>query len=143
MKLKNFIILLLCSIALVSCNKDGDQEEDGPTACFTFTVFEGEVTFNSNCSKNAVLHEWNFGDTETSTLANPSHQYLTSSSFSVSLKVTDSDGNVNIVSKTVVTEDFCRICPCDSNLSRCGNYVEVTSSCSQCVSIGGCSCVSQ
>ena len=54
------------------------------------------ITFNSQGSFDSdgviTAYLWNFGDSTTSTDANPSHVYSTSGNFSVTLTVTDDDG---------------------------------------------------
>lgn len=52
------------------------------------------VNFNSNAS-GASGYLWNFGDGNTSTLANPTHTYTTNGVFTVTLGVVNSNGCVN------------------------------------------------
>jgi PKD repeat protein len=46
---------------------------------------------------------WNFGDTQTSTLANPTHTYATSGTYTVTLTVTNAVGN-NTTTSTVLVQ---------------------------------------
>jgi PKD repeat protein len=60
-----------------------------------FLPGNGAVQFNSNTNGNIVSYLWNFGDGNTSTLANPAHTYATANApnfFTVSLKVTNDEG---------------------------------------------------
>ncbi len=52
------------------------------------------VNFSSN-APGATSYNWNFGDSNISTLANPSHTYTTEGTFIVTLSVTNSTGCVN------------------------------------------------
>jgi gliding motility-associated-like protein len=54
-----------------------------------------DVNFTSNTTSGATSYLWNFGDSTTSTQANPSHTYTSEGSFSVSLSVTNASGCVN------------------------------------------------
>lgn len=59
-----------------------------PTPSFTFTQPTcpgGTVTF-TNTSTNATTYEWNFGDGNTSTAANPTHSYPTAGTYTVTLR---------------------------------------------------------
>lgn len=50
------------------------------------------VNFSSNCFGNGLSYFWDFGDGNTSTLANPSHQYTVNGTYDVSLIIVDSLG---------------------------------------------------
>ncbi len=60
---------------------------------------------------------WNFGDGNTSNVQNPSHVFLTSDTFDVSLTVTDLDG----CSRTITKNDFINILDTVSPVAVCQN----------------------
>ncbi|MEM1320161.1 MAG: PKD domain-containing protein [Bacteroidota bacterium] len=66
--------------------------EPAPTAEFSFTSTDGEVTFD-NSSANGETYEWDFGDGNSSTEENPVHTYATSGNFEVTLIVTNDCGS--------------------------------------------------
>ncbi len=75
--------------------------EEKPTVAFVASATEGcfplPVSFTDNstvANGTIVKREWNFGDGTTSTEANPQHIYNTAGSFSVTLKITNSNGAV-------------------------------------------------
>lgn len=85
---------------------------DAPTADFTFSQLPISVTtphtiqFSSATSSVApgrtiTSYFWDFGDTTTSTLAGPSHNYGGAASYNVTLTITDSAGKSGRVTKTV------------------------------------------
>ncbi|MEN9972608.1 MAG: hypothetical protein RIS20_955 [Bacteroidota bacterium] len=59
-----------------------------------------EVGF-TNTSTNATTYAWDFGDGFTSNLANPTHGYFTSGSFTVTLIATNADGCDDTTSTTI------------------------------------------
>ncbi len=62
-----------------------------PTANFTAGVSSNIVTF-ANASSNALSYSWNFGDGNTSAIANPIHTYLADGVYTVVLTATNSCG---------------------------------------------------
>jgi len=68
-----------------------------------------EITFSSNGSFDndgtIVSYLWTFGDGATSTLATPSHTYLTAGDYPVELTVTDNDQASSSVSTTVTIKE--------------------------------------
>lgn len=59
-----------------------------PIASFTYTVRNSTVTFSDH-SVGAVVWQWNFGDTVTSTSQNPIHTYEEEGSYTVTLVITN------------------------------------------------------
>lgn len=68
-----------------------------PTASFTGSPTSGynplNVTFTDSSSNTPTSWYWEFGDGNTSTLQNPSHVYLSSGTYNVNLKATNSAGS--------------------------------------------------
>jgi len=77
----------------------------GPKAEFTY---EDNIKFTStvtDADSDAITgYLWNFGDGNTSTAANPSHQYPTGGTFDVTLTATDARGVSGSKTKTLVVE---------------------------------------
>ncbi|WP_462243972.1 gliding motility-associated C-terminal domain-containing protein [Ferruginibacter sp.] len=71
------------------------------------------VSFN-NLSTGAITYDWNFGDGNTSTLANPTHAYTTTGTFDVTLIVTNRDG----CSDTLRRTGFIKILPPDATINN-------------------------
>jgi PKD repeat protein len=79
-----------------------------PTASFTYTPQSGNipllVTF-TNTSVNATSYLWDFGDSTTSTLTNPTHTYDTVGTFTVTLTATNNNGS-DSMTHTIITTDL-------------------------------------
>ena len=75
----------------------------GPTASFSFTTSGLTANFidGSTCDTASCTHAWTFGDGGTSTATNPSHIYKKPGSYSVTEKVTDTNGASSSATKTV------------------------------------------
>lgn len=65
------------------------------------------VNFNSNASAGTVSYEWNFGDSNFSNAANPTHNYTTPGNYTVTLIVTNDVGCAD----TFSNNNFIRIEP--------------------------------
>lgn len=67
-----------------------------PTADFDFSptkaIENTPIQFLNGSSANAIHYLWNFGDGDTSSLANPSHQYLRTGTYNVCLTATNAEG---------------------------------------------------
>ena len=85
---------------------------DAPTADFTFsqlpitlatphTMQFSSATSTASPGRTITAYFWDFGDTGTSTLASPSHNYVGAASYNVTLTITDSAGKTGRVTKTV------------------------------------------
>lgn len=74
-----------------------------PDAAFSGTVNEASVSFSNNTS-NANSYDWDFGDGETSTEANPTHTYQEDGVYEVTLTATNDCGSVTVSEAfTIVT----------------------------------------
>ena len=91
MKLKHFFLLLFCvSMTLVACDKD----EPTPVACFSIApnpVAAGATATFTSCATDAHHFEWDFGDSATSDLENPTHVYNTPGTYTVAQHVFNED----------------------------------------------------
>ncbi len=72
-----------------------------PTATFNYNVIGSDVDFTNTLTPGAT-YNWNFGDGNTSTLENPTHNYSTTGSFIVTLVVTNSSGCSDSTTQTIV-----------------------------------------
>ncbi len=99
------ILLFTFSLALGIAQNPGDffrnqmaqtnQQVQGPTADFSYSGFDLNVTFTDASQAGAgslVSWEWNFGDNGTSAQPSPTHHYYSYGVWQVSLTVTDSNG---------------------------------------------------
>ncbi|MCL2912492.1 S8 family serine peptidase [Shewanella corallii] len=86
----------LNSWGLVITGLGDDPGSSAPEAGFTYEVTDFSVSF-TNTSTDAdgdiTGYEWDFGDGNTSTEMSPTHDYGMAGTFSVSMTVTDSEGN--------------------------------------------------
>tara|TARA_B100000508_G_scaffold140678_1_gene142818 strand:+ start:18873 stop:19535 length:663 start_codon:yes stop_codon:yes gene_type:complete len=82
-KLQSTFLFALCIFFLSSCNNNE------PVACFTIgeRLETNELYKFNDCSVNAQEYLWDFGDGETSALANPVHAYKDEGTYMVSLTV--------------------------------------------------------
>lgn len=136
------IALLILSVSIVACSSDDDstdnlQEQQNiiPAACFEITDTNYlTLSFNSDCSENAVDYEWDFGDGETTINKNPSHTYKEEGFYTITLKVSSNTGNIDRTEKNISVSEkqICTECKCqiDPDLPpmtemRCGTEAEV------------------
>lgn len=83
-----------------------------PTAGFTYLpsnpTTSDTISFTDTSTDSdgtIVSWSWDFGDSSTSTLQNPTHQYTTAATYTVTLTVTDDDGATDSTSQNIaVTE---------------------------------------
>jgi len=92
------VCIAICMFAIIfsSCNKE-------PVASFEFDQnnVKAPATINfTNNSINASEYLWNFGDGNTSTETNPSHEYIKGGDFDVSLKAYG-ENSTNITVSTI------------------------------------------
>jgi len=72
-----------------------------PTAAFSAAPNGTNVMF-SNTSSSAVSYVWDFGDSQTSTTANPSHTYATEGTYTVTLTAANACGTATATQTVVV-----------------------------------------
>lgn len=70
-----------------------------PVSGFTYTVNSATVDF-TNSSSNATSYSWDFGDSNTSSLTDPSHTYSSANTYTVILTASNSCGG-NSVSQVI------------------------------------------
>ncbi|NQZ82792.1 MAG: M4 family metallopeptidase [Colwellia sp.] len=93
-----------------SGNKDGSGcgvvGNRAPTANFSYQANDLDVTFtdSSTDDKAVTSYAWNFGDNSTSAQQNPSHSYAADGSYTVSLTVSDVEGETNTKSTSISVE---------------------------------------
>jgi PKD repeat protein len=100
-----YLVFHLVFLLLTSCDKDDPAPApDAPKACFNVSgdlKSSIPITFTSDCSVNAVTYLWDFGDSKTSTEANPVHSYSAGGKFSVTLTVKNANGAEHTVTQTL------------------------------------------
>ncbi|MCK0191608.1 PKD domain-containing protein [Arenibacter sp. F20364] len=111
--MKNFYAIIFMSIFVVSCTKEdkGDitdpEQEISLTACFTIskdTIAIGESLQLTNCSKDAVIFSYDFGNNEISNQESPSVSFQEGGNFTISLVVYDDQKNSATFSKKIFVE---------------------------------------
>ncbi len=100
MKLSWVLIALLALTFISSCKKDDDDDDPAVEVIAGFN-FEVDATNSmmvkfTNTSQNYTSSSWDFGDGETSTEANPTHEYDAPGVYKVKLTVTGAGGSDNI-----------------------------------------------
>lgn len=73
-----------------------------PSMGFAPLIVNADASLSYDTDGNIASYAWDFGDGNSYTVSNPTHVYYSQGTYIVTLKVTDNDGAVNIVS-TVVT----------------------------------------
>jgi PKD repeat protein len=89
-----------------------------PVADFSYSVNELKVQFtdlSSDADGSITAWEWNFGDGSGSTEQNPDHTYAFPGTYSVSLKVTDDDGQSDTHSSNISVGNLIDYCSSSSN----------------------------
>lgn len=71
------------------------------------------ITFNGTGSYdldgNISSYEWDFGDGNNGTVETPTHKYSTKGNYTVTLTITDNEGNTNTVSTTITIKSLIKI----------------------------------
>jgi len=85
-------------------------EPGAPTADFDFVVDDATLTVSFTDSSSdgdsaIVARAWDFGDSETSTEASPTHTYAEAGVYTVSLTVTDADDRSHTVTQSIEVGD--------------------------------------
>lgn len=83
---KQILLLAIISIIIAGCKKEDPEEQ--PTAKFTYSVNDKEVTF-TNQSLHAKSYYWTFGDGSSSSEVNPVKTYSNSGTYKITLKATN------------------------------------------------------
>ena len=104
----------------VTVSSDDPGDPVPPVASFSFTADELTVTF-SNSSQNAASSDWNFGDGNSSSDANPTHTYASAGTYEVTLEVTNADGTDATSSSVTVSEDAPPPPPNDGSIWMAGH----------------------
>lgn len=102
----------------------GEVLPQPPQAGFSYSADGLNVTFTDDsrdANDDIVSWEWDFGDGSISTDTNPMHQFAAGGEYTVSLTVTDSEGNSDTTSQTVVVStDNIELDVVRANKSRLG-----------------------
>ncbi|MEI5639538.1 MULTISPECIES: S8 family serine peptidase [unclassified Pseudoalteromonas] len=102
----------------------GEVLPQPPQAGFSYSADGLNVNFTDDsrdANDDIVSWEWDFGDGSISTDTNPMHQFAAGGEYSVSLTVTDSEGNTDTTSQTVVvSSDNIELDVVRANKSRLG-----------------------
>lgn len=86
----------------------GEVSSQPPQAGFDFEPQGLSVNFtdtSSDANNDISQWSWDFGDGASSTDANPMHAYAQAGSYEVTLSVTDSEGNTDTSTQTIVVSD--------------------------------------
>jgi PKD repeat protein len=107
MNRKNLILAIAACLLLTvnSCKKD-DLNSDEVKACFTYspsTVLAGDTISFTDCSQNATIYDWDFGDNGYSSQANVKHAFASPGIYHVLLEVIGPNG-VDSVSKDITVQ---------------------------------------
>ncbi len=90
----------------VTADENGDpQVDNAPTAAFAVSCDELDCDFDAGASsddRGLASYSWNFGDNSAANGATTQHSYGADGSFTVTLTVTDTAGQTDSNSKTVV-----------------------------------------
>lgn len=103
----------------------GTATGNPPVAAFSATPVSGTtpltVTFTDQSTNSPTAWLWNFGDGGTSTLQNPSHQYTTAGTYTVTLTVSNSYGSDDEIKTGYITVTNPGITYCTSKSNNCSS----------------------
>ncbi len=94
------LLLVMTNLLLFSCNEE-DKEPLPTSAIIHYSIAQKQVAFTA-LAINAKTYLWDFGDGETSTEANPVHEYTDGGYYKVTLSVTGGTGTVTAESNLAV-----------------------------------------
>lgn len=114
--MKNKITFLLLTAFMatvfVSCD-NGKDPIPNTAACFTYLPEEniqvGDSVFFTNCSEDAEMFQWSFGDGATSAEKNPFHQFAEPGNYSVTLIAVNNGVADSILQTVKITADLAYI----------------------------------
>ncbi len=73
-----------------------------PESQFSFSATQAMFEFTNESSGNPSTFEWNFGDGNTSTEENPTHEYLENGAYNICLKITNECGESETCSSVTI-----------------------------------------
>jgi PKD repeat protein len=92
-----------------------EPQNQAPTAAFSSDVDDLSVDFDAAGSTDAdgtiASYAWEFGDGADGTGVSPNHEYAAAGTFSVTLTVTDDDGEIASVSHDVTVDEPANVAP--------------------------------
>jgi PKD repeat protein len=89
------------------CSSDNEPptaDANGPYAGIAGSLILFDGSGSTDSDGNIAAYDWDFGDGNTASGVNPSHTYLAAGTYTVSLTVTDDDGDVNSETTTAVID---------------------------------------
>lgn len=107
------VVLIFIVGCLSGCTKTEEPNESYPVANFTYSINDLRVTFNAlesyDSDGHIVNYTFDFGD-KSITNGGPvvvfNHSYLNYGNFDVTLTVTDNDGYIGNITKTISVDDL-------------------------------------
>jgi len=102
--------LAVAGLAAAGCGNDGgpDPQNVAPTANFTYTCTDLDCEFidlSSDSDGDVASVAWSFGDSETANVRNPAHSYAAAGNYTVTMTVTDNDGEDANLSRDLTVTD--------------------------------------
>lgn len=105
--MKKLALLMSTIVLLAFITSCGDDEPTGPTPTVDFEIdkpfaeVDDEITFTNNTVDGASF-SWDFGDGESSSLENPTHEYDEVGEYTVTLTATGSGGIESTSTETII-----------------------------------------
>ncbi|MEP7169891.1 MAG: PKD domain-containing protein, partial [Bacteroidota bacterium] len=121
-------------IATNSCSSDTTQQQITiniiPSAIAAFTVNTQPCSLTislTNQSQNGITYQWNFGDgSPLSTVTNPTHNYLTSGTYSITLIATNSCGSDTLQQQIILNVPQAVVAGFTINVQPCSYTINIT-----------------